>query len=58
MKSLWREMAAGFAAGAAAGTMTYLLAGGCTKKTRLKVRTAKAMRALSDVIDSITDLWR
>ena len=58
-KSLFKGMAAGLAAGTAFGAAGWMLSGiGCTKKLRLKRRTEKAIRALSDVMDCITDLLR
>lgn len=57
-KSLWKDMAAGLAAGAAVGTASYLFTSATrSKKTRLKYRTAKAIHALSDVMESVSDLW-
>lgn len=58
-KSLWKDMAAGLAAGAVVGTAGLLLSNAAlTRKSKLKLRTAKAIHALSDVMDSVTELWR
>lgn len=58
-KSLWKDMAAGLIAGAAVGTAGFLLSNATySKKARLKMRTARAIHALGDVMDSVTDLWR
>ncbi len=58
-KSLWKGIAAGLAAGAAFGTAGYWLSDGCcSKKARLKYRAEKAIHAISEVMESLTDLWR
>lgn len=58
-KSLFKGMAAGLAAGTAFGATGWMLSGiNCTKKLRLKRRTEKAIRALRDVMECITEFWR
>ena len=52
-----KAIAAGMAAGAAAGMLGYFFtSASSSEKSRLKKRTVKAMHALGAMLDSVSDM--
>ena len=52
-----KAIAAGMAAGAAAGMLGYFFtSASSSEKTRLKKRTVKAMHAIGAMLDSVSDM--